>query len=649
MFAQWVSKKTKIVESLKLFIFSFSIVSMTNFNCYAMQEPEEEDHSQSPHQPAPRSLPTISTDLTSLSLRDTHLTANVIRVLAQCQSLRELDLENNELGNADLDGVSAGFQDLKSLKITYNLISSDWISTFIELLAEKSSLTSLNLKGNHVGKAQLFEQPPPPDIVDNKGLRAILSIQSLRELNLERNFIDDSGAIMLAETTSLSTINLANNNITTTGANAFSKSTSLRNLNLNYNKIEGFPKELIKSTSLVSVHLVGNTHYDQYSIEELQKTLESNEGRPQSSSVEDPHASRISYFGLNDKPYFMGLSIDGGGIRGLIPGLILQHLEEVMQRPLYKVFDCIAGTSVGGILGIAIAASEDGCTPLTSTSEVVKLFSHHGEDIFPKPTFMCRARSFLKPLYSPDPLERLLKEYFKNSTLDKTLTDLMITGTASPSTAVTFERSKAKESGNENFYLYDIARATSAAPTYFPAATIQSVSKQVTREVWDGGLGANNPSLLLFSRWMKMDKNKYQTSPCFLSIGTGKTQEPYVPLPNAGIGGWVFRGRLAILNAAMETSQDFTDQLIKQHPEFIRLQPPLYRDFQNYLEESPPHNAAIYSLSEAPLDCTDSSLICKYTFAAKCIAHRAFGSQDEPTDFIRFLQENTDRKHPQAF
>ena len=48
------------------------------------------------------------------------------------------------------------------------------------------------------------------------------------------------------------------------------------------------------------------------------------------------------------------LSIDGGGIRGIIPATILEHIEKMTHKPIAKLFDLIAGTSTGGILALGL-------------------------------------------------------------------------------------------------------------------------------------------------------------------------------------------------------------------------------------------------------------------------------------------------------
>ena len=68
------------------------------------------------------------------------------------------------------------------------------------------------------------------------------------------------------------------------------------------------------------------------------------------------------------------LSIGGGGIRGLIPALVLNHLEMLTGRPTAHSFDLLAGTSTGGILAMGLARSAAGGQPAYQASELANLY-----------------------------------------------------------------------------------------------------------------------------------------------------------------------------------------------------------------------------------------------------------------------------------
>ena len=81
------------------------------------------------------------------------------------------------------------------------------------------------------------------------------------------------------------------------------------------------------------------------------------------------------------------LAIDGGGIRGLIPALVLAEIEERTGRRIADMVDLIAGTSTGGIIACALAKP----SPMPA-SEIARLYEEDGPEIF--------SRSLLKRITS---------------------------------------------------------------------------------------------------------------------------------------------------------------------------------------------------------------------------------------------------------
>ena len=121
-----------------------------------------------------------------------------------------------------------------------------------------------------------------------------------------------------------------------------------------------------------------------------------------------------------DKPVFCILSIDGGGIRGLIPALYLQWIEEHSEMRICELFDRFCGTSVGGILalGMNCPQSNDELHPKFAAEDFVKLFSEQGTQIFPvKKNYLAICWNYLKkwwnPAFDSAPLEKNLEEKWK--------------------------------------------------------------------------------------------------------------------------------------------------------------------------------------------------------------------------------------------
>src|SRR5215207_6150829 len=137
------------------------------------------------------------------------------------------------------------------------------------------------------------------------------------------------------------------------------------------------------------------------------------------------------------------LAIDGGGIRGLIPALVLAELEDRAERQVFEMFDLIAGTSTGGILACALCAPE----PLPA-SELVKLYEEEGPKIFDRYIFQ-RIKSgdgLLDEKYDDAALDRALERFLGTKRLAEARPDLIVPSydTALPGPYF-FKTSKARE------------------------------------------------------------------------------------------------------------------------------------------------------------------------------------------------------------
>jgi patatin-like phospholipase/acyl hydrolase len=218
------------------------------------------------------------------------------------------------------------------------------------------------------------------------------------------------------------------------------------------------------------------------------------------------------------------LSIDGGGIRGLIPALFLTELEKRAGRPVAELFDFVAGTSTGGILGLGLTCPDpdDLGRPKFSAAEMVELYDEHGHEIFSRSFFrkMPGAELF-DERYSARALEKLLKRYFGSARLRDQLVDVMVPAyDIERRTAVFFKSWKAKEESDRDFSLRDVARATSAAPTYFEPYKIEVQGDYYS--LVDGGVFANNPAMCALAEAYKRVQKGGELDVVLVSLGTGE-------------------------------------------------------------------------------------------------------------------------------
>lgn len=230
------------------------------------------------------------------------------------------------------------------------------------------------------------------------------------------------------------------------------------------------------------------------------------------------------------------LTIDGGGIRGIIPAVILDSIEKLLQiktgnpnAMIADYFDMIAGTSTGGILTtlLILPDNEDKTKGRYFASQAVDLYKKHGKHIFKKRLPLMS--KIFGSIYSEKGLEEVLNEKIGDVKLSEVRKHCLITAYDINSRNAVFFTSPIKYD-NRNYYMRDIARATSAAPTYFPPAKIESLSKKYAYLI-DGGIYANDPTMSAIMEARKMNFQNYG-HPDFrdmyiVSIGTGKQLQSY--------------------------------------------------------------------------------------------------------------------------
>src|SRR5205807_2091391 len=116
------------------------------------------------------------------------------------------------------------------------------------------------------------------------------------------------------------------------------------------------------------------------------------------------------------------LAIDGGGIRGIIPAVILGELQRRLAKDLCNAFDLIAGTSTGGIIALGIGTKCNSGGPY-SPDQLVDLYVKNGPAIFKK-NWLTTVKELVRPKYSSDSLEAVLAKFFQDTDLATALTPL---------------------------------------------------------------------------------------------------------------------------------------------------------------------------------------------------------------------------------
>jgi uncharacterized protein len=213
---------------------------------------------------------------------------------------------------------------------------------------------------------------------------------------------------------------------------------------------------------------------------------------------------------------FKILSIDGGGIKGVIPCMILAEIERRTGSPVSGLFNLIAGTSTGGIIGLGLSRpGPDGQNAYTA-NDMLDLYEKNGKDIFSRrrEDFWSRLGSLFKKTkdiathnYEIENFEKLLEQKFGDTRLGEGLIKLLVTTYDIQSgKPFYFSTRLALKDEKENILMRSVARATSAAPTFFEPSLVGYDEARSLAFV-DGGVFANNPSILAYGEAKEIWKN----------------------------------------------------------------------------------------------------------------------------------------------
>ena len=302
---------------------------------------------------------------------------------------------------------------------------------------------------------------------------------------------------------------------------------------------------------------------------------------------------------------FKILSIDGGGIRGILPAMILAELEKRLRlktgKPdcyLSDFFDLIAGTSTGGILACYYLYCHQGNR--FDAAKAVELYEKHGDTIFRKRFF----RSFIRlfdALYSEKGIDRILFETFGEAKLSEApCNSAILAYHITDRKAVIFTANEARYEKGRDYLLRDITRATSAAPTYFRVAQATAMN-DVPSYLIDGGVFANDPTMCAI---VEAKKTLYRNSNTYpklkemyvVSLGTGSKAKsyPYEKAKHWGVINWA----IPVIDILQSSSAEVVSYQVKSLfnadgccDRYIRIVPDLYEASSN-MDDASPKNIA---------------------------------------------------------
>ncbi|MBD2299474.1 patatin-like phospholipase family protein [Nostoc sp. FACHB-190] len=241
---------------------------------------------------------------------------------------------------------------------------------------------------------------------------------------------------------------------------------------------------------------------------------------------------------------FRILSLDGGGIRGIMSATMLKAIEQQINKPLHEYFNLIAGTSTGSILAAAIATGKKSQT-------IIDLYQQKSSRIFPYTSRFSSQRIPLilkyglsAPKFSDSGLIQVLKENLGDTRLfDVNEPKLLITSYDTISREPIIFKSWRPDKDYDNFPLWEICVSSASAPTYFPAHKLDRIIK--------GPVVDAKPSSVFLDGTASYTENIYNNTQITITDGLGKGQTRTITQYKGG-------KREALLDSPWETVPDNT-------------------------------------------------------------------------------------------
>ena len=235
------------------------------------------------------------------------------------------------------------------------------------------------------------------------------------------------------------------------------------------------------------------------------------------------------------------LSVDGGGVLGVIPAVILEALEEKSHEPVAQLFDFMSGVSTGTIVvSILTTPNADG-SPKYPAKEVITLFKKKSGEIFSSDNIhaLMSLGGLIGPKYDNNGMEKVAEHYLGDITVSQLLSHVVLFGyDITTRNIVAFANWKDKSSTITNYKVKNILAGTTAVMAIFSPKILYDTEGNERHKIIDTALSLDNPVVMayLYAQNKCPDAKHY----LIVSLGTGKTSGVNIDhRTNWGIAQWL--------------------------------------------------------------------------------------------------------------
>ncbi|WP_445360263.1 patatin-like phospholipase family protein [Microbulbifer sp. EKSA005] len=275
---------------------------------------------------------------------------------------------------------------------------------------------------------------------------------------------------------------------------------------------------------------------------------------------------------LKDKDTINILIIDGGGIRGLIPLYVIQHIEEQTGQPIDELFDVFSGVSTGAIIATGLNVTQKsfdddhpGIENLKSQSDkIIDIYKQDSRYVFSVPWYhkLLTFNGFISPRFSGDRLSETMEKHYTDKLKFTSLKNYVII----PSLNIHMGQLQLFKNRGEAVSklptdtLYQLVTAAASAETLYPPVEFVTTGRDIHQRYYaDAGIYANNPASIILREIIREfpEKNYY-----VLILGAGTSplstmEANYRNLKNWGRINWV-KDLISNVQRSMDDQQVYT-------------------------------------------------------------------------------------------
>lgn len=219
---------------------------------------------------------------------------------------------------------------------------------------------------------------------------------------------------------------------------------------------------------------------------------------------------------------FCIVSIDGGGLKGLVAIKVLQMIEKISGASVLEQFNLLAGTSTGGLIVCALASARAQDGAAFNLGKIEEMYMEVGQELFRQGGLSYSARDVQK-------LHDLLLATFGTNKLSDTRKPVFVpTFDSGRKKLVVFKTRSALSNPDKDALLTDVCRATTAIPPVFPPYVMQYHGRQM--RCFDAGPYLKNPALSALAELWKhkswyASQNLTEENVTLLSVSTGSYRQ----------------------------------------------------------------------------------------------------------------------------